>query len=95
MRPFHDLRVTSITNDAIAGANPIALMTKAGHANMSTTRRYLRLAGTVFPEEAAALEARVLGVRSTNPSTNLSEPEPISDDPAPLISRENVSADRL
>jgi hypothetical protein len=47
---------------AIAGANPIALMTKAGHANMSTTRRYLRLAGTVFPDEAAALEARILGV---------------------------------
>ena len=35
MRPFHDLRVTSITNDAIAGANPIALMTKAGHASMA------------------------------------------------------------
>jgi integrase/recombinase XerC len=41
IRPFHDLRVTSITNDAIAGANPVALMTKAGHANMATTRRYL------------------------------------------------------
>src|SRR5437763_164582 len=61
MRPFHDLRVTSITNDAIAGANPVALMTKAGHASMATTRRYLRLAGTVFPDEAAALDARVLG----------------------------------
>jgi len=60
MRPFHDLRVTSITNDAIAGANPVALMTKAGHASMATTRRYLRLAGTVFPDEAAALEARLL-----------------------------------
>jgi hypothetical protein len=65
MRPFHDLRVTSITNDAIAGANPVALMTKAGHASMATTRRYLRLAGTVFPDEAAALESRLLGL-STN-----------------------------
>ena len=62
MRVFHDLRVTSITNDAIAGANPTALMTKAGHANMATTKRYLRLAGVVFPDEAEALERRLLGV---------------------------------
>jgi hypothetical protein len=40
MRPFHDLRVTSITNDAIAGANPVALMTKAG------TRTWRRRAAT-------------------------------------------------
>jgi integrase len=61
LRPFHDLRVTSITNDAIAGANPIALMTEAGHANMATTKRYLRLAGVVFAEEAEALERRLPG----------------------------------
>jgi integrase len=61
MRPCHDLRVTSITNDAIAGANPVALMTKAGHANMATTKRYLNLAGVVFADEAAALEDRLLG----------------------------------
>ena len=60
-RPCHDLRVTSITNDAIAGANPVALMTKAGHANMATTKRYLRLAGVVFADEAQALERRLLG----------------------------------
>jgi integrase len=80
MRPFHDLRVTSITNDAIAGANPIALMTKAGHASMATTRRYLRLAGTVFPDEAAALERRVLGGTFYQRSTRMSEPDAISDD---------------
>jgi integrase len=79
MRCMHDLRVTSITNDAIAGANPVALMTKAGHANMATTRRYLRLAGTVFPDEAEALERRMLGL-STNLSTNLSAPEPTSEE---------------
>ncbi len=110
MRPFHDLRVTSMTNDAIAGANPIALMTKAGHASMATTRRYLRLAGTVFPEEAAALEARVLGVshsigtadrtsepsdRSTGSSTRLSEPELTSHESASLNQAENGRADRL
>ena len=39
----------------------IALMTKAGHANMATTRRYLRLAGVVFADEAEALERRLLG----------------------------------
>ena len=78
MRPFHDLRVTAITNDAIAGANPVALMTKAGHANMATTRRYLRLAGVVFREEADALEQRLLGGLSTTPSTDLRESELIS-----------------
>ena len=69
MRPFHDLRVTSITNDAIAGANPVALMTKAGHANMATTRRYLRLAGVVFADEAEALERRLLGGLVPNSGT--------------------------
>ena len=61
VRPFHDLRHTSITNDAAAGANPVALMTKARHSSMGTTKTYLHLAGVVFPEEAARLEARLLG----------------------------------
>jgi integrase len=73
MRPFHDLRVTSITNDAIAGANPVALMTKAGHPNMATTRRYLRLAGVVFAEEAEALERRLLG--GLVPNSGTEEPQ--------------------
>ena len=54
------LRHTAITNDAAAGSSPIAVMTKAGHANMSTTKRYLHLAGTVFRDEATALEQRLL-----------------------------------
>jgi hypothetical protein len=37
-------------------------MAKAGHSDMKTTRIYLHLAGTVFREEAAALERRLLGV---------------------------------
>jgi integrase len=73
IRPFHDLRVTSITNDAIAGANPVALMTKAGHASMATTRRYLRLAGVVFADEAEALERRLLG--GLVPQTGTKEPQ--------------------
>jgi integrase len=61
VRPFHDLRHTAITNDAAAGSSAIAVMAKAGHANMATTKRYLHLAGVVFRDEADALERRLLG----------------------------------
>ena len=61
VRPFHDRRHTSITNDAAAGANPVALMTKAGHSNMKTTQTYLHVAGVVFRNEADRLEARLFG----------------------------------
>jgi integrase/recombinase XerD len=77
VRPFHDLRHTSITNEAAAGSSPVALMAKAGHRSMKTTSVYLHLAGVVFPDEAEALERRLLGL-STPPSTQLSEPQPIS-----------------
>lgn len=70
VRAFHDLRHTAITNDAAAGANPVALMTKAGHADMKTTKTYMHMAGVVFRDEADRLEARLLGVES---STRLSE----------------------
>jgi integrase len=78
MRPFHDLRHTALTNEAASGSSPIALMTKAGHSDMKTTRIYLHLAGTVFPAEAERLERRLLG--GVEPSTHLSEPERISTD---------------
>jgi hypothetical protein len=39
---------------------------------MATTKRYLRLAGVVFPEEAEALERRLLGLV---PQTGTEEPE--------------------
>jgi hypothetical protein len=61
--------VTSLTNGAIAGESPVVLMTRAGHANMATTKRYLRLAGVVFREEAATLEQRILGFPSSMLST--------------------------
>jgi integrase len=61
VRPFHDLRHTAITNDAAAGSSELAVMAKAGHRSMSTTKTYLHLAGVVFSEEAAALERRLLG----------------------------------
>src|SRR5688572_15187490 len=44
VRPFHDLRHTAITNDAASAASPIAVMAKAGHSSMATTKRYLHLA---------------------------------------------------
>jgi len=61
VRPFHDLRHTAITNDAAAGASAIAVMTKAGHSDMRTTKTYLHLAGVVFRDEADALAQRLLG----------------------------------
>jgi integrase len=64
MRPFHDACHTAITNDAAFGSSPIAVMTRAGHASMTTTKQYLHLAGTMFRDDANALEDRLLGVRS-------------------------------
>ena len=52
---------TSITSDAIAGATPTALKAKAGPSSMSTTERYVKLAGvghfppTENPEQINAL----------------------------------------
>ncbi len=74
VRPFHDLRHTSLTNEAASGSTPIALMAKAGHTDMKVTRRYLHLAGIVFHDEAQALERRLFGVES---STDLSESQMI------------------
>ena len=78
VRPFHDLRHTALTNEAASGSSPIALMTKAGHTDMKTTRIYLHLAGTVFREEAAALERRLLG--PVESSTDLTSPDVTSGD---------------
>jgi len=60
VRPWHDLRHTAITNDAAAGSSELAVMAKAGHRSMSTTKAYLHLAGVVFRDEADALERRLL-----------------------------------
>jgi integrase len=82
LRPFHDLRHTAITNDAAAGSSPIAVMTKAGHSNMTTTKRYMHLAGVVFRDEADALERRLLGGTTLYPSDKTSDdsaqPQPTS-----------------
>jgi len=61
VRPFHDLRHTSITNAAAAGTSPVALMARAGHSDFKTTQAYIDLAGEVFREEAERLERRLWG----------------------------------
>jgi integrase len=43
LRPFPDARHGSLTNGAAAGESPIALMTRAGHRDLATTRQYLHL----------------------------------------------------
>jgi integrase len=53
IRAFHDMRHTALTNLAATGASPITVMATAGHRSMQTTKGYLHLAGTVFPDEAA------------------------------------------
>jgi integrase len=73
VRPFHDLRHTALTNEAAAGSSPIALMAKAGHSDMKTTRIYLHLAGTVFRDEAEALERRLIGAVETSTDISASE----------------------
>lgn len=90
LRPFHDLRHLSLTNGAAAGESAIALMARAGHANMATTKRYLHLAGVVFRDEAAALERRLLG---TELGTDLSGSGRTSEDATALNHAESTSAD--
>lgn len=61
VRPFHDVRHGALTNLAAAGVSPVAIMGVAGHRSMSTTKRYVHLAGVVFADEAAVLEQGMLG----------------------------------
>ena len=62
VRPFHDGRHTSITNAAAAGVGPGALQARAGHSDLSTTQRYIDLAGVLFRDEADVAEARMFGI---------------------------------
>jgi integrase len=61
IRPFHDYRHTAITHEAAAGNAPAAIQARAGHADFSTTQRYIHLAGVVFRDEAERAEARIFG----------------------------------
>jgi hypothetical protein len=43
------------------GSAPAAIQARAGHADFSTTQRYINLAGVIFRDEAERAEARILG----------------------------------
>jgi integrase len=68
LRPFHDLRHASLTNGAAGGEGALELMTRAGHRSMATTKQYLHLAGTTFPDAARALDDRLFGGATLYPS---------------------------
>jgi hypothetical protein len=63
-RPFHEGRYGHLTNDAV-DVSPAALQARAGHADMSTTQRYIDLAGVRFREEVELAEARMFGTVSS------------------------------
>jgi integrase len=58
-RPWHGLRHTALTETAAAGIPAMFVQAKAGHAQGSTTERYLHAAQTSYPEAAELAEARL------------------------------------
>jgi site-specific recombinase XerD len=61
VRPFHDGRHSAITSAAAAGVHAAALQANAGHADMSTTQKYIDLAGVRFKAEAELADERMFG----------------------------------
>jgi integrase len=63
-RPWHGLRHTALTETAAAGVPATFVQAKAGHAQGSTTERYLHAQKTAYPDAAELAEARIFaGVR--------------------------------
>jgi len=60
-RPWHGMRHTSSTETAASGVAPMFVQAKAGHAQGSTTERYLHAARTSYPDAAELAEARMFG----------------------------------
>jgi integrase len=58
-RPWHGLRHSCLTGTAAAGIPSMFVTAKAGHAQASTTERYLHAAKTAFPGGAELAEARI------------------------------------
>jgi len=77
VRPFHDVRHSSITNAAAAGTPPAALMARAGHSDFETTQGYIDLAGETFREEADRLERRLWGETGTKNGYKVADPSPV------------------
>jgi integrase len=61
LRPFHDLRHTSLTHAAAAGNPQIYVQARAGHSQGSITERYLHAAQVLFPGAAERSEERMFG----------------------------------
>jgi integrase len=66
-RPFHDLRHTAITYDAVAGNPQAYIQMRAGHSSGTITERYIHAAQVMFPGAAARTEALLLA--KANPPT--------------------------
>jgi integrase len=58
-RPWHGLRHTALTETAAAGVPAMFVQAKAGHAQASTTERYLHADRTNYPDAAELAEARI------------------------------------
>jgi integrase len=58
-RPWHGLRHTALTETAAAVVPAMFVQAKAGHAQGSTTERYLHAARTSYPDSAELAEARL------------------------------------
>jgi integrase len=61
LRPFHDLRHTSLTHAAAAGNPQIYVQARAGHSQGSITERYMHAAQILFPGAAERSEERMFG----------------------------------
>ena len=77
VRPFHDGRHSAITHEAAAGSAPAAIQARAGHADYSTTQRYINLAGVVFRDEAERAEERILGPWVPDSGTESDDVRPV------------------
>lgn len=62
-RPWHGLRHTALTETAAAGIPAMFVQAKAGHAQGSTTERYLHAAKTNYPDMAGLAEARLFSAQ--------------------------------
>jgi integrase len=58
-RPWHGLRHTGLTETAAAGVPAMFVQAKAGHAQRSTTERYLHAEKTSYPDLAELAESRL------------------------------------
>jgi integrase len=72
-RPWHGLRHTALTETAAAGVPAMFVQAKAGHAQGSTTERYLHAAKTSYPDAAELAEARLFARAGSSPDVFITE----------------------